>query len=111
MKKIVYIVVIVISLVVINNLVRSIYDLWHKKDVIVSSQDQLEAAKKENARLKAQLKNSQNSQFVEEEARNKLLLVKPGEQNVIIPHDLIATDSGKAKDARPNWKKWWNLFF
>ncbi len=91
---------------------RSTYDIWKKKDLIVTAQAQLEAEKRENARLKAQLKSAQNSQFIEEEARNKLLLVKPGEQIVIIPHDLVSSDSSKLKeDKRPNWQKWWDLFF
>ena len=112
MKKILFIIVIVICLLIINNIVRSTYDIWKKKDLIVTAQAQLETEKRENARLKAQLKSAQNSQFIEEEARNKLLLVKPGEQIVIIPHDLVSSDSSKLKeDKRPNWQKWWDLFF
>ena len=96
---------IVIGLLIINNFARSTYDLWSKKDVILSAQQELEAEKKENLRLKNQLAKAQGGQFIEEEARNKLLLVKPGEQNVIIPHDLIASDSSALKqDKRQNWQ-------
>jgi hypothetical protein len=52
--------------------------------------------------------------FVEEEARNKLFLAKPGEGIVIIPTDVLSTTSSKTKkalDSRPNWQKWWELFF
>ncbi|MEK7559199.1 MAG: septum formation initiator family protein [Patescibacteria group bacterium] len=112
MKKIAFIVAIVIGLVIINNLARSTYDLWSKKDVIVSAQNELEAEKKENQRLKNQLERAQDGQFIEQEARNKLLLVKPGEQNVFIPKDLVASESSQTKvDKRPNWQKWWELFF
>ncbi len=112
MKKILFIVAIVIGLLIINNLARSTYDLWSKKDVILSAQKQLEAEKKENLSLKNQLNKAQRGQFVEEEARNKLLLVKPGEQNVFVPKDLNASDSSQIKvDNRSNWQKWWDFFF
>lgn len=112
MKKILFIVAIVIGLLIINNLARSTYDLWSKKDVISSAQKQLEAEKKENQNLKNQLSRAQRGQFIEEEARNKLLLVKPGEHNVFVPKDLNASDSAQIKiDNRPNWQKWWDLFF
>lgn len=112
MKKIAFIVAIVIGLLIINNLVRSTYDLWSKKDVILSAKKQLEAEKRDNQSLKNQLNKAQGGQFVEEEARNKLLLVKPGEQNVFIPKDLNASDSSQIKiDRRPNWQKWWDFFF
>ena len=63
MKKIAFIVAIVIVLVIINNLARSTYDLWSKKDVIVSAQNELEAEKKENQRLKNQLERAQDGQL------------------------------------------------
>lgn len=111
MKKILYIVAIVVGLLIINNLARSTYELWSKKDVIVSAQRELEAQKKENKDLKNRLKNAQDEEFIEEEARNKLLLVKPGEQNVFVPK-LTGTEEHKTKvDTRPNWEKWRDLFF
>jgi len=112
MKRILYILAIVIAIVIINNLAHSIYDLWSKKDVVVSANKELEKEKKENQYLKTQLNNAQKGGFIEEEARNKLLLVKPGEEQLIIPRELTASESSKIKiDNRPNWQKWWDLFF
>lgn len=112
MKKILYIGAIAIGFFVINNLAHSIYDLWSKKDVIISAQNELEAAQRENQRLKSKLQIATSSGFIEEEARNKLLLVKPGEEQIIIPPDLIATPTPEIKsDTRPNYIKWWDLFF
>lgn len=112
MKKAIFILVIVISIFIINGLVRSIYDAWSKKDLIVSAQKQLEAEKRENEKLKQQLQDAERGDFVEEQARNKLLLVKPGDQIVLVP-DNIATESSsdKKQDFRPNWQKWWDYFF
>ena len=113
MKKILFIVAIVASIFIINSLVRSIYDLWKKQDLITQAQKELEREKQENYDLKSKLSKAQNNQFVEEEARNKLLLVKPGEESVIIPQDLLSSQSSQRKniDTRPNWRKWWDLFF
>lgn len=112
MKKILFIVSVVVSIFIINSLVRSIYDLWGKQDLIAKAQNELEREKRENQDLKSRLSQAQSSKFVEEEARNKLLLIKPGEQQVIIPQDLISSsDSAKKKDTRPNFRKWWDLFF
>ena len=112
MKKILFIVAIVASIFIINSLVRSIYDLWGKQDLITKAQKELDSEKRENKELKSKLSQAQSSKFVEEEARNKLLLIKPGEQQVIIPQDLLSSsDSAKKKDTRPNFRKWWDLFF
>src|SRR3989338_9927055 len=112
MKKILFVIAITASIFIINSLVRSIYDLWGKQDLITKAQDELVREKKENQDLKSKLSQAQSSKFVEEEALNKLLLIKPGEQQVIIPQDLLSSsDSAKKKGTRPNFRKWWDLFF
>ncbi|MCL4419044.1 septum formation initiator family protein [Patescibacteria group bacterium] len=111
MKKISFIIIIIISIFIINSLARSIYDLWKKQDLIVRAKQDLDKEKEENQKLKSQLSLVGNEQFIEEEARNKLFLVKPGEQEVIVPQDLLNKNSQKKPDNAPNWKKWWNLFF
>lgn len=69
--------------------------------------------KKEWENLKQRLSIVQKPQFVEEEARNKLLLSKPGEGVIVIPTPVDASPSAapKPKDTRPNWEKWWETFF
>ncbi len=114
MKKVIFFIALGICILVINNLVRSIYDLWHKNDLLVDAQRELTRQKQENQRLKSQLSYVESKEFVEEIARNKLLLVKPGEQRVLIPQDLIkgsSTPSASIEKVDPNWKKWLRLFF
>ncbi len=112
MKKAVFILIVIVCLLIINSLVRSIYDLWNKQDLLVSAQKDLEAEKLKNARLKGELSYVQSNQFIEETAHNKLFLVKPGEQQVLISKDLINKEkSEKQKENIPNWQKWLNLFF
>lgn len=113
MKKILFTITIIASIIIINNLVRSIYDLWHKKDLITKAQQEVIRQKQENRRLKSELSYVGSQEFIEKEARNKLLLVKQGEQQVLIPQDLIKdskpSEQGDKDDV--NWKKWWELFF
>jgi hypothetical protein len=78
------------------------------------AQSELEKEKKENQTLKKKLAESKKTQFVEEEARNKLFLAKPGEGVLVIPSQYLhASSSGvkKIADTRPNWQKWWDTFF
>jgi cell division protein FtsB len=110
-KRIFYIVTVIILLVIINNLSRSIYDLWHKKDILTDAQKRLEIEKQKNIKLKAELSYVQSEAFIEEQARNKLFMSKPGEQDVLIPKNLLET--GKNKNNNPekqNWQKWLDLF-
>lgn len=115
MKKILFIVTLIASIFIINNFVRSIYSLWQKKEFIVRAQKELEMKKKENQELKAKLDIVQNKDFVEEEARNKLLLVKQGEKRVVIDERLIREEEKKKsleqKTGITNLREWWKLFF
>lgn len=113
-KKIVFFSIIIISFFVINNFIRSIYNLWQKNDLVVRAEQDLEREKKENNELKKKLANVKQPEFIEEEARNKLFLAKPGEGIVVLPTDVLSTTSSKTKekaDTRPNWQKWWETFF
>jgi cell division protein FtsB len=112
MKKIIFIVIVAILLLIINDLVRSICDVWQKKDVISQAQTELNIQKQENRRLKSALSYVRTQEFVEKEARDKLFMVKTGEQKVLLEDD--SSSSGQTQgigDNDPNWKKWWNLFF
>ncbi|MBI2621443.1 MAG: septum formation initiator family protein [Candidatus Levybacteria bacterium] len=110
MKKILFFVGIAVGIVIINGLVRSIYDLWKKQDLVVSAKRELEKEKKENEKLKRQLVLVGTEEFIESEARNKLFMVKPGEEGVIVPQDLIKKKEKKEVAKLPNWQQWVNLF-
>jgi cell division protein FtsB len=113
-KKIVFFIILIISLFIINNLSHSIYSLWQKKQLVTDAQFEVDKEKQRNLELKNKLNQINRPQFIEEEARNKLFLSKPGEQILVISEkDLQASLSSKPKpkDTRPNWKKWWDMFF
>lgn len=95
---------------IINDLVRSMYDVWQKKDFITQAQKELSFQKQENQRLKSALSYAQTQEFIEKEARDKLFMTKAGEQKVLIPQESKNPDE-IIKDSDPNWKKWLKLFF
>lgn len=113
MKKILFAITIAASVLIINNLVHSIYDLWHKKDLIGKAEQELIRQKQENRKLKSELSYVESKEFIEKEARDKLLWVKEGEQQVLVSQDLVNQSKSSDKDNKdnPNWKKWWELFF
>jgi len=110
MKKITFVIIVAILLFVINDLVRSIYDIWQKKDYVTQAQRELSIQKQENQRLKSALSYSETQEFVERQAREKLFMVKNGEQAILIEQGMEKIDVSK-KETNPNWKKWWKLFF
>lgn len=112
MKKAAFIFTVIVLILIINSLIHSIYGLWNKQDLLISAQKELEAEKLKNQKLKAEFSYTQTPQFIDEQAHNKLFLVKPGEQRVLISQNLLnKTSQEKAKDNMPNWQKWLNLFF
>lgn len=112
MKKILFITITIILLLIINNLVRSIYDIWQKKDFVAEAEKELIFQKQENQRLKSELSYVQTPEFVEKEARDKLFMVKEGEKRVLLPKegDEVAIENFPETNL-PNWKKWLELFF
>ena len=113
-KKITFFTIIIILLITINNLIHSIYATWRKQDLIIQAQKNLSVEKSENQKLKQDIAQVNKPQFIESEARDKLLLTKPGEGIVILPKNELSqspTRSTQIVDKRPNWQKWWELFF
>src|SRR5260221_1468488 len=114
MKRILFFGTIAICVIIILNLMHSIYTLWHKRDVMTVTKEKLIKEQQEQASLKKQLAVVQSQQFIEEEARNKLFLVKPGESELIISQDLLKNgNQGSLLHAKelPHWQQWINLFF
>ncbi len=113
-KKIAFFTIIIVLLLTINDLAHSIYSIWQKQDLIVQAQKDLDTEKNENKDLKKHIAQVNRPQFIESEARDKLLLAKPGEGVILIPNnqlDIHSSSRAKPIDTRPNWQKWWNTFF
>jgi cell division protein FtsB len=110
MKKIAYIFVVIGLCLVINSLIHSIYDLWHKQDLLTAVQKELVLEQEKGKKLKKDYEYAQTQNFIEEQARDKLFMVKGGEQQVLITQT-SPRDKSKAKNIFPNWQQWINLFF
>lgn len=110
-KKIGFVIFVLVCLFIIKNLVTSIYNLWSKQDLVIETREELEKEKKDYKKLKAQLSYVKSDEFIETEARDKLFMVKEGEKGVIVPKNLIVTESKEKKVELPPWKQWINLFF
>lgn len=107
-KRLIFIGFVIVSLLVIHGLATSIYDLWHKQDLIKNQNSSYERNLAENRELKAKLKQVQTQEFIEEEARNKLFLSKPGEKEILLPSP-TSTPSTQTVYV-PNWQKWLEFF-
>ena len=113
-KKIVYLGVVILSLFIINGLVHSIYSLWQKQGLVANARQDLEKEQLKNKHLKDELAQTSNRQFIEEEARDKLFLAKPGEKIIVIPSTYLQASPSVSltpSNTLPNWEKWWELFF
>lgn len=113
MKRVFIIIIMLISLLVINNLVRSIISLSQKEQLISSAQKQLDKEKKEHDLLKQQLQQVNNTRFVEEQARNKLFMVRDGEQLVILPKSVSTIEQTQIKkhtEKKAPFEEWIALF-
>lgn len=109
MKKVLFIIIVFILLLIVNDLTHSIYDIWQKKDFVTEAQKELNFQKQENQRLKSALSYSQTQEFIEKAARDKLFMVKKGEQKVLMTKEEVAQKN--IKENIPSWKQWWDLFF
>ncbi len=101
-----------LSLLLTISLVRSLYENWRKGDYVRVRLNELERVERENVRLKQALEFARTPEFVEQEARDKLGLAKPGEVVVILAQPQATPASQvTAGAAGPTWKLWWRLFF
>ncbi len=111
MKKIAYILVVFGLVLVINSLIHSIYNLWQKQDLVTMAQRELDKEKELNQKFKAQIQYAQTPQFIEQQAHDKLFLVRPGQQEVLFSDKPIFTEENvKIQSNIPNWKQWLDLF-
>jgi len=113
-RRVIQWIIIVIGVGLIFNLSRDISRLAKASGQIKLAQDELAQAKSRNTKLLQQKKYYNSAEFIEEEARNKLNMARPGETIVILPKNLkklVNGDQKKAPPPLPNWQKWWQLFF
>jgi len=110
-SKAIKIIIAVIGLILIFNLSRDILRLIKASDQIRQAEQRVKDLESQQQQLMEKKEYFESAEFVEEEARNKLNMARPGETIVILPpNNGVAADKGELIQL-PNWKKWWRLFF
>ena len=87
-RKPIQILIIVIGIVLIVSLSRSILKMFRAKDELRLAEQKIEELQEEAAGLTEKREFYQSEEFIEQEARNKLNMVKEGEIVVVLPSNL-----------------------
>lgn len=115
LRKIVIIASILLVLIIAYNLLKQIIDAVRSGDRLSSQAESVYKLEAKNRQLKKKLSDIQSPQFIEEEARNKLGMGKPGETVIIIPEEtlkLMLESSSSAQPVRlPNYIGWFRVFW
>lgn len=89
----------------------SIFSVVQNQKTVTTLSQQVADKKKEHLFLQERLRFVKSNTYVDEEARDKLGLVKPDEHMVLVPVNTTEASAVEQIDTRPNWEKWWRLFF
>lgn len=115
LRKLIIIGTILLGGVIGYKLLTQIADAIKSGDRLSTQAEEVYKLEIKNRELKNRLKQIQSSEFIEDVARNKLGLSKPGETIFIIPEKKIKEILGTSSSAReirlPNWLGWWKVFF
>lgn len=112
MRKLLYLLIVATLLVLIRNTSVSILHLKQDEATLTNLKKQLEEEKKLNSFYKERLIYVKKTEYIEEEARNKLNLTRPGEF-IVVGSEIEKTKIGSNQFNynKSNWKKWYELFF
>lgn len=112
MKRLIYLVIVAILLILIRNTALSIIRLKGDEAKLANLKKQLEEEKKTNEFYKERLIYVKKNEFVESEARDKLNLTKEGEF-IVVGTDINKPrfGSGEFDYNTSSWKKWYQMFF
>lgn len=106
----------VLVLLLLISTIKNIGRVRNIEGAVQKEKDTVEKIKEENARLEAQIAQTQGSAFIEKQIRDKLGLAKFGEAIVVLPDVEILKKLAPQTPVEentlpdPNWKKWLKLF-
>lgn len=109
-KKGITLLIVIMLAFSIRAITLSIVSVYDKSQILKDLKAQEDQKRREQAFLSQKLYFVKTDAFVEEEARQKLGLVRPGEQ-IVVDQKIGLKQSKSEPIARPNWQKWWKLFF
>lgn len=113
-KKIVFILILLLFIGLFYSLGKQVYDSLQASSRLGQEAGNLANLQKQNSDLKKKLAQTQSPGFIEQEARDKLNLSRPGETVVMIPQTEIDKVLGAqitpTPTPLPNWQGWLGLF-
>jgi len=105
-------ILLIIGIFICFGLFTSIIENFQRTDMVGQRETVLRAEEQKNKALMNQLKEATSASFIEEQARDKLGLVKPGDTVVFIGNGQQETSVQQAPGENlTRWQKWWELFF
>lgn len=109
------VVIILFILFAMFNLTRQISESLKSGERLDKSADELALIQERNRDLKKKLTQQQTIDYLEEQARDKLNVSRPGETSIIITpseiDQLIKSQTLPELPKPPHWQGWWKLFF
>jgi len=112
-RKPIQILIIIVGIILIVSLSRSILKMFKARDELKLAEQKIEELQKEAASLTEKKEFYQSEEFIEQEARNKLNMVKEGETVVVLPpnvKEILGEKEVQPQTSVPNWRQWLNLF-
>lgn len=111
--RVVRLVILTASVLIAMGIIRSVITIWQKRGIVAERKAVLEAEERKHTLLQEKLVEATSAAFVERVARDKLGLVKEGEQVVILDKSKLQDVKGRPSETSemPSWKQWWRLFF
>jgi len=112
-RKPIQILIIIVGIILIVSLSRSILKMFKARDELKLAEQKIEELQKEAASLTEKKEFYQSEEFIEQEARNKLNMVKEGEIVVVLPpniKEILGEKETQPQTSVPNWRQWLNLF-
>ncbi len=96
------------------SLVREVMRKMEIKQEIKKLEEKISSLESDNRELESLIQYLQTEEFIEEEARAKLSLKKPGEKVVAVPENLEVNSNEQqlsSQEELSNWQLWWKYFF
>ncbi len=108
----VFVFILVLLLVFSVSLIREVMRKIEIQRQIAALEEKIDSLENDNKQLESLIAYLQTDDFIEEEARKKLSLKKPGEKVIAVPELEESSDSSNASTSTlPNWRLWWYYFF
>ncbi len=112
--------VLIVGLILVVSLARSLWKLYSAQERLHSLEQAVEAEEEEKKRLEKVASWRKSLEYVEQEARNRLQMVKEGEKMVVLPRKIADNNStdnsgdvlslnSTSEEVSAVWKQWVEL--